>query len=129
MRLTETYRPRRLADIVGQPTHRLRWLVKSPSRSCWLLEGEPGTGKSATAHVLANELGSDMTTYTYTAGAMNKETIESLFTRWLRYVPPAPARTGWPRYGSGNARTWTCRKAGSCGAGTGTSKGSRCAWR
>lgn len=52
------YAPRCLDDIVGQPTIRqLRALAMEPRPSCWLLEGEAGTGKSATAQAMAWQLG------------------------------------------------------------------------
>jgi len=65
--LSERYRPRGLGEIVGQPpVYFLRKLAARPHRSCWLVEGPPGTGKSAAPHVLAEQLG---------CTAMSKHTI------------------------------------------------------
>jgi len=59
MSLLEKYRPRRLADIIGQDhaIEPLQRFVADPHPACILLEGAGGTGKSATAQALANELG------------------------------------------------------------------------
>ena len=60
MRLAEKYRPRSLSEIVGQPAVRqLRAFCLEPYARCWLLKGEPGTGKSSAALALAAELGAD----------------------------------------------------------------------
>jgi hypothetical protein len=88
MQLTDKYHPRCLADIVGQPTHKLRWLVDAPFRSCWLLEGAAGIGKSAAAHAVANELGCTVfSKHTYKAGLLTKDTIADLFGHTTRCVP------------------------------------------
>jgi len=59
MRLCDKYRPKSLAEIIGQPeaVKVLSRLVAHPERGCVLLEGSSGTGKSAAAHALAHELG------------------------------------------------------------------------
>lgn len=59
MRIVEKYRPKTLAEIVGQeqPVKMLRGLAEDPQRCCVLCEGSTGTGKSASAYALAYELG------------------------------------------------------------------------
>jgi DNA polymerase III delta prime subunit len=58
MRLAEKYRPQRLADVVGQACiGKLKRYAQNPFATCWLFQGSPGTGKSATALALAAELG------------------------------------------------------------------------
>ena len=58
MQLAEQFRPKRLADVVGQdrPISVLRGFVASPYAKCWCLYGPGGTGKSCTALALASEL-------------------------------------------------------------------------
>jgi MoxR-like ATPase len=58
MRMAEKYRPQRLADVVGQAcVGKLKRFAANPFATCWLFQGNPGTGKSATALALAAELG------------------------------------------------------------------------
>lgn len=58
MRLYERYRPKRLADVVGQPPVRLlQSLADEPYACCILEEGPPGTGKTAAACAFAAEIG------------------------------------------------------------------------
>lgn len=58
MRLYEKYRPKALADVVGQPAARyLKTLASEPHSTCILMEGAPGTGKTSSALAFANELG------------------------------------------------------------------------
>jgi hypothetical protein len=57
--MAEKYRPQRLADVVGQLCiGKLQRFAREPFATCWLFQGNPGTGKSATALALAAELGS-----------------------------------------------------------------------
>lgn len=50
--------PKSLNEVIGQPCVRhLQDLVAQPHASCWMMEGEPGTGKTASTHALATELG------------------------------------------------------------------------
>jgi len=89
MNLIEKYRPRTLSAIVGQPQlYSLMALVARPYRSCWLLEGDPGTGKTATAHAFAEDLGCGLfSKHPVKASDLNKETAEQLFGRTLRCYP------------------------------------------
>ena len=58
MRLYDKYRPKSLKDIVGQPPVAfLKLIAQDPYPCCLLLEGAPGTGKTASALALAHELG------------------------------------------------------------------------
>lgn len=50
--------PATLDEIVGQPaTRHLRDLIANPRQSCWILEGTPGLGKTASAQAVAEALG------------------------------------------------------------------------
>lgn len=61
MKLSESYRPQSLADVVGQPMPVAilsGWKV-SPFACCWLFRGGPGVGKTSTAYAMAHDLGAD----------------------------------------------------------------------
>ncbi len=52
--LNQSYRPGTLSEIVGQPAVTvLASFLDRPYTSCWLLEGDAGTGKTSTAMVIA----------------------------------------------------------------------------
>jgi len=57
--LTERYRPRDLATILGQPkvVKALQAFTRNPYSAAFLFEGETGTGKTSTAVALAAALG------------------------------------------------------------------------
>ena len=57
--LAMRYRPTTLNQIVGQPhvTTALQEFAANPHPKCWMLEGFPGTGKTATSLALANDMG------------------------------------------------------------------------
>ena len=59
MKLSEKYRPRSLADVIGQKriTAILRGWMNSPYSACFLLQGSPGIGKTSSALAIAEELG------------------------------------------------------------------------
>jgi replication-associated recombination protein RarA len=57
MKLSEKYRPRQLADIVGQPPVRiLQNFCAAPYQRCFLFEGTGGIGKTTAALAMASEL-------------------------------------------------------------------------
>jgi replication-associated recombination protein RarA len=62
MSLTEKYRPRRLADVAGQPSavSQLRGWLEAPSSHAFIFAGSTGTGKTTIARCLAAELGCDV---------------------------------------------------------------------
>jgi hypothetical protein len=95
MTLQDKYKPRRLAEIVGQPqTYKLMALAARPRRSCWMLEGGPGVGKSCTAHLLADELGcSIFSKHPIKGSKLTTELAEQLFNQTVRCVPMDGAPT------------------------------------
>lgn len=57
MKLSEKYRPRKLAEIVGQPpVLLLQRFCANPYQRCFLFEGTGGIGKTTAALAMANEL-------------------------------------------------------------------------
>jgi DNA polymerase III gamma/tau subunit len=60
--LVEKYRPRTLADLIGQPdaVEQLTLWLADPYPVAFLFEGESGTGKSSAALALAHDLGVDV---------------------------------------------------------------------
>lgn len=90
-RLTETYRPSSLTDVVGQPAAtRLRQFAAAPYASCWLLEGGPGCGKTSAALALAGDLGcvDEMSgLYVVPACDLTFERCVELFEDCLRLYP------------------------------------------
>lgn len=83
--------PKRLSEIVGQPAvHRLVELAADPFESCWLLEGQPGIGKSASALALANELGCEdefSGLWIVPASELSIERCRDYFENLLRFRP------------------------------------------
>ena len=61
--LTVRYRPRRLAQLQGQPeaVATLAEFIAAPYPCAFILAGATGTGKSSAAYALAGELGCDLT--------------------------------------------------------------------
>jgi MoxR-like ATPase len=52
------------------------------------LEGPPGTGKSATAHAVAEEMGcTTLSKHVIPANKLNVELAEALFGRYTRFIP------------------------------------------
>lgn len=63
MNLTEKYRPKSIDDIVGQThlKHLFEAIVKRGVLMPMIFYGEPGTGKTTTARILANSINQKMT--------------------------------------------------------------------
>lgn len=59
MNLVEKYKPRKLAEILGQEwiVHQLEGFIEQPYSAAFLFDGSSGTGKTSTAMVLAEALG------------------------------------------------------------------------
>ena len=93
MRLSRSYQPRTLDEVVGQPAdiRRLKRLVASPQSCCLLFEGLGGVGKSAAAKALIGDLGvcpfSGL--LEYSAANLSIEEVRRLFGQTFRYRPMA----------------------------------------
>ena len=92
MRLSRSYQPRTLDEVVGQPAviRRLKRLVARPQPCRLLFEGLGGVGKSATAKALIADLGvSELGVSAYSATRLRIEEVERLFYTTFRYRPMA----------------------------------------
>jgi replication factor C small subunit len=91
MRLSQSYQPQTLAEVVGQPAivRRLKRLVASPQPCCLLFEGPGGVGKSAAAKALIQDLGvcpfSGLVEYS--ASNLTMEEVRRLFGQTFRLRP------------------------------------------
>ena len=92
MRLSCSYQPRTLDEVVGQPAviRRLKRLVALPQPCRLLFEGLGGVGKSATAKALIADLGvSEFGVRSLSAAKLRIEEVERLFNTTFRYRPMA----------------------------------------
>jgi replication-associated recombination protein RarA len=62
VRLSEKYRPRKIAEFVGldRPKRIMAKFAANPYPSSWLFVGPPGVGKTTMAQALASELGAEL---------------------------------------------------------------------
>ena len=93
MRLSRSYQPRTLDEVVGQPAviRRLKRLVAWPQPCCLLFEGLGGVGKSAAAKALIADLGvcPFSGVVEYSASNLNIEEVRRLFGQTFRLRPMA----------------------------------------
>lgn len=84
--LTETYRPRKVADFIGldKPKQRMRSLIARPKESAWLFFGPSGMGKTTLALAVAEELQAELTHIP--SRRCTIETVEAVRRR-CQYVP------------------------------------------
>jgi replication factor C small subunit len=93
MRLSRSYQPRTLDEVVGQPAviRRLKRLVAWPQPCCLLFEGLGGVGKSAAAKALIQDLGvcpfSGLVEYS--ASNLSIDEVRRLFGQTFRLRPMA----------------------------------------
>ena len=96
MRLSRSYQPRTLDEVVGQPAviRRLKRLVAWPQPCCLLFEGPGGVGKSATAKTLVRDLGVDPLygVNEYARTDLLIKTCRELFEHTFRLAPMMGAR-------------------------------------
>lgn len=78
MQLTEKYRPKRIRDFAGLARAKaiMSRVVAQPQSGAYLLTGASGTGKSAMALAVANELGAQVTHVP--SGQCNLETVKRI---------------------------------------------------
>jgi DNA polymerase III delta prime subunit len=96
MKLATKYRPALLSQVAGQRAVRVLqgWLLE-PYPCCWILAGEPGTGKTSTAFALANELGceDEFSGREVVIGSeLSVDAARTLFQRTLRCTPLQPIK-------------------------------------
>lgn len=101
--LTERYRPRRLADVVGQPeiVAHLQALAADPYPCAIILAGETGTGKTSSAWALAADLGCNIDAdpvefggvFSIASGEHNADTLRELWPTLWRI--PFESEHGW----------------------------------
>jgi replication-associated recombination protein RarA len=86
--LTETYRPRRVADFIGLdgPKKYMRSLISRPKDSAWLFVGPSGMGKTTLALAVAEELQAEVTHIP--SRRCTIEAVEAVRRR-CQYVPMA----------------------------------------
>ena len=92
MRLSHTYQPTSLDEVVGQPAviRRLKRLVAARQPCCLLFEGMGGVGKSATAKALIPDLGvSEFGVRSISAANLSIDEVRRLFGQTFRYRPMA----------------------------------------
>lgn len=94
VKMNHVFRPKAIEDIVGQPVEMISCMLKNPKSSCWLLVGDPGTGKTATTRVVAESLGcSDDWSglHHIPCTSLGIEEAKDLFNRKLRFA----STSGW----------------------------------
>jgi hypothetical protein len=93
--LCERYRPRSLAEVVGQgeAVWRLLSFAEAPHPAAFLFHGDTGTGKTSAALGLAHELGCDpyWGVHRIASGEMDAEAVATAL-RSLRFAAPG---SGW----------------------------------
>jgi len=90
--LKHVFRPQTLDDIVGQPTESLKSMMQSPRASCWMLTGDPGTGKTAVTKVLAEMLGCTdpwFGLHQFACASFGIDQVKQLFHEDLRLYSPS----------------------------------------
>lgn len=92
VKLNKVFKPSSLDDIVGQPVETLKQLLDEPSRGCWMLVGDPGTGKTITTRLVADSLGcTDEFTglHHVPCTLLGIEDAKTLFLRDLSFCSPS----------------------------------------
>lgn len=93
--LKHIFQPKTLQDIVGQPLDSLINMMVRPTASCWMLVGDPGTGKTAATRVVADMLGceDEFTGFHHIpCSDFGKDAAKDLFYRTLRMCSPSSSR-------------------------------------